>query len=99
MDHDARNINLNRFRARKTMLMIVSDVAARGIDLPLLDNVINFDFPSRPKLFVHRMGRVARNGRPGTAISLVTSEDIPYMLDLHLFLSKPIKAAPTEEEV
>ncbi|KAG9146720.1 hypothetical protein Leryth_005055 [Lithospermum erythrorhizon] len=99
MDHDARNINLNRFRARKTMLMIVSDVAARGLDIPLLDNVINFDFPYHPNLFINRVGRVARNGRPGAAFSLVTSEDIPYMLDLHLLLSKPIEPAPSEEQV
>ncbi|XP_009798712.1 putative DEAD-box ATP-dependent RNA helicase 29 isoform X1 [Nicotiana sylvestris] len=99
MDHDARKIHISRFRARKTMVLIVTDVAARGIDIPLLDNVINFDFPPKPKLFVHRVGRAARAGRIGTAYSLLTSEDMPYLLDLHLFLSKPIRAAPTEEEV
>ncbi|XP_008232484.1 PREDICTED: putative DEAD-box ATP-dependent RNA helicase 29 isoform X1 [Prunus mume] len=99
MDHDARKIHVSRFRARKTMLLIVTDVAARGIDIPLLDNVINWDFPPKPKLFVHRVGRAARAGRTGTAFSLVTSEDMPNLLDLHLFLSKPIRAAPTEEEV
>lgn len=99
MDQDARKIHISKFRARKTMLLIVTDVAARGIDIPLLDNVINFDFPSKPKLFVHRVGRVARAGRTGAAYSFVTPEDMPYLLDLHLFLSKPIKAAPTEEEV
>ncbi|OIS99244.1 PREDICTED: putative DEAD-box ATP-dependent RNA helicase 29 [Nicotiana attenuata] len=99
MDHDARKIHVSRFRARKTMVLIVTDVAARGIDIPLLDNVINFDFPPKPKLFVHRVGRAARAGRIGTAYSLLTSEDMPYLLDLHLFLSKPIRAAPTEEEV
>ncbi|XP_027076487.1 putative DEAD-box ATP-dependent RNA helicase 29 [Coffea arabica] len=99
MDQDARKIHVSRFRARKTMLLIVTDVAARGIDIPLLDNVINLDFPAKPKLFVHRVGRAARAGRTGAAFSLVTSEDVPYLLDLHLFLSKPIRAAPTEEEV
>ncbi|KAH0722151.1 hypothetical protein KY289_005195 [Solanum tuberosum] len=99
MDHDARKIHVSRFRARKTMVLIVTDVAARGIDIPLLDNVINFDFPTKPKLFVHRVGRAARAGRIGTAYSLVTSDDMAYLLDLHLFLSKPIRAAPTEEEV
>lgn len=99
MDQDARKIHISRFRSRKTMLLIVTDVAARGIDIPLLDNVINWDFPPKPKIFVHRVGRAARAGRTGTAYSFLTSEDMAYLLDLHLFLSKPIWPAPTEEEV
>ena len=99
MDQEARKINISKFRARKTMFLIVTDVAARGIDIPLLDNVINWDFPPKPKIFVHRVGRAARAGRKGTAFSFVTTEDLAYVLDLHLFLSKPIRAAPTEEEV
>ncbi|KAJ4966017.1 hypothetical protein NE237_017866 [Protea cynaroides] len=99
MDQDARKIHIAKFRARKTMFLIVTDVAARGIDIPLLDNVINWDFTSKPKLFVHRVGRAARAGRTGVAFSFVTSEDLPYLLDLHLFLSKPVRPAPTEDEV
>ncbi|KAJ8425739.1 hypothetical protein Cgig2_000799 [Carnegiea gigantea] len=99
MDQDARKINISKFRSRRTMLLFVTDVAARGIDIPFLDNVIIWDFPPSPKIFVHRVGRVARAGRTGTAYSFVTSEDMAYFLDLHLFLSKPIRAAPTEEEV
>lgn len=97
MDQDARKIHVSKFRARKTMLLIVTDVAARGIDIPLLDNVVNWDFPPKPKLFVHRVGRAARAGRTGTAYSFLTSEDMPYLLDLHLFLSKPVKPAPSED--
>ncbi|KAI9185728.1 hypothetical protein LWI28_010155 [Acer negundo] len=93
MDQDARKIHVARFRSRKTMQLIVTDVAARGIDMPLLDNVI------KPKIFVHRVGRAARAGRTGTAFSFVTSDDMPYLLDLNLFLSKPIWAALTEENV
>ena len=99
MDQEARKIHVSRFRSRRTMLLIVTDVAARGIDIPLLDNVVNWDFPPKPKIFVHRVGRAARAGRTGTAYSFVTPEDMPYLLDLHLFLSKPISPAPTEDEL
>ena len=74
-------------------MLFVTDVAARGVDLPMIDNVIHFDFPSLPKLFVHRSGRTARAGRTGTAYCFLTPNDLPYLLDLHLFLSRPIHAA------
>lgn len=56
----ARKINIAKFRAGRAQFLVVTDVAARGIDIPLLDNVVNFDFPPQPKLFVHRVGRAAR---------------------------------------
>lgn len=54
MDMMARKINLGKFRNRKLRALVVTDVAARGIDIPLLDNVINYNFPDRAKLFIHR---------------------------------------------
>lgn len=50
----ARKIHVAKFRAKKVNLLITTDVAARGIDIPLIDNVINLDFPPKPELFVHR---------------------------------------------
>eukprot|EP00752_Nemacystus_decipiens_P002961 g2751.t1 len=88
MDQEARSIHLDKFRKGKTKLLVVTDVAARGIDVPLLNNVINYAFPPAPKLFVHRVGRAARQGRTGTAYSIVDPEEIPHMLDLHLFLGR-----------
>ncbi|XP_022244975.1 ATP-dependent RNA helicase DDX54-like [Limulus polyphemus] len=93
LDLVARKINVAKFKARKTSVLIVTDVAARGIDIPMLDNVINYNFPGKPKLFVHRVGRVARACRSGTAYSIITPEEAPYLLDLHLFLGRCLKLA------
>lgn len=67
----------------------MTDIAARGIDIPSLDYVINFHFPGKPKLFIHRVGRCARAGRSGTAYSIFSTDDEAHMLDLHLFLNRP----------
>eukprot|EP00516_Mucochytrium_quahogii_P000327 CAMPEP_0203745518 /NCGR_PEP_ID=MMETSP0098-20131031/1229_1 /ASSEMBLY_ACC=CAM_ASM_000208 /TAXON_ID=96639 /ORGANISM=" , Strain NY0313808BC1" /LENGTH=865 /DNA_ID=CAMNT_0050633317 /DNA_START=301 /DNA_END=2895 /DNA_ORIENTATION=- len=91
MDMLARKTNLENFRRGKTRVLIVTDVAARGIDIPLLNNVVNYEFPGKPKLFVHRVGRAARQGRVGTAFNFVTQDEIPYVVDLHLFLGRNLR--------
>ena len=102
MDFAARKIALATFKSGKANVMVVTDVAARGIDVPLLDNVINYDFPANAKLFVHRVGRVARAGRKGIAHSILVKEELGYVVDLHLFLGRKIKPAdivpPQNEE-
>ena len=96
MDSEARQLNLQRFRHGECPLMLVTDVAARGLDVPLINNVINFGFPAAPKLFVHRVGRAARQGRAGVAISLVSPDELPYMIELHLFLGRRLADAAGE---
>jgi ATP-dependent RNA helicase DDX54/DBP10 len=86
MDQSARNQTLERFRSSTGSVLFVTDVAARGLDIPLLDMVINFHFPSSPKLFVHRCGRVGRGGRRGWCWSLVSTDELPHMLDVFLFV-------------
>lgn len=88
LDQTARRIQVEDFRAGKTNILVVTDVAARGIDIPVLANVINYDFPAQPKIFVHRVGRTARAGQRGWSYSLVRDTDAPYLLDLQLFLGK-----------
>lgn len=56
MDQTARVINIEKFRQKRTSLLVATDAVARGIDIPLLDNVINYNFPDKPKLFLHRVG-------------------------------------------
>ena len=90
MDQTSRRDNLAKFVNRRTRVLVVTDVAARGLDIPTLDNVINYDFPDKAKLFVHRVGRVARQGRIGLALSLIISPDVPYMLDTLLAIARPV---------
>uniref|UniRef100_A0A3Q0SIB9 RNA helicase n=1 Tax=Amphilophus citrinellus TaxID=61819 RepID=A0A3Q0SIB9_AMPCI len=96
LDQTARKINIGKFVHRKAMVLLVTDVAARGIDIPLLDNVINYNFPSKAKLFLHRVGRVGRAGRSGTAYSMICPDEMPYVYDLHLFLGRPVQFAAPE---
>ena len=88
LDQTARKIQVQDFRTGLTNILVVTDVAARGIDIPILANVINYDFPAQPKIFVHRVGRTARAGQRGWSYSLVKDSDAPYLLDLQLFLSR-----------
>ncbi|XP_046459761.1 ATP-dependent RNA helicase DDX54-like isoform X2 [Daphnia pulex] len=96
LDQAARKIHAAKFQTKQTHVMITTDVAARGIDIPLLDNVINYNFPAKAKLFVHRVGRVARAGRSGCAYSLVALDELPALVDLHLFLGRPVKQIPQD---
>lgn len=109
LDAGARKINTTKFVTKQVRVLVVTDVAARGIDIPSLDYVVNLHFPGKPKLFIHRVGRCARAGRSGTAFSIFSTDDEAHLLDLHLFLNRPfniddtkvIGAAPaefTEEE-
>lgn len=97
LDQTARRIQVEDFRHGKTNILVVTDVAARGIDIPVLANVINYDFPPQPKVFVHRVGRTARAGQRGWSYSLVRDTDAPYLLDLQLFLGKQLVIGQEKE--
>ena len=90
LDQTARKFQMDSFRRGRTNLLVVTDVAARGIDIPIMENVINYDFPTGSRVFVHRVGRTARAGRKGWAWSFVTTAELPYLLDLQLFLGRPL---------
>jgi superfamily II DNA/RNA helicase len=75
MDQSARTAALDRFRRGEAELLIASDVAARGLDIPEVSHIFNFDVPHHPDDYVHRIGRTGRAGRSGTAITIVAPID------------------------
>ncbi|KAH9961284.1 P-loop containing nucleoside triphosphate hydrolase protein [Russula dissimulans] len=90
LDQSARTRQMDQFRRGRTNVLVVTDVAARGIDIPVLANVVNYDFPQGARVFVHRVGRTARAGRSGWAWSFVGPTELPYLVELQLFLGRPL---------
>lgn len=90
LDQTARKIHVDNFRRGRTNILVVTDVAARGVDIPILANVINYDFPPQPKVFVHRVGRTARADKEGWSYSIMQDSDAPYFIDLQLFLGRKL---------
>ena len=70
---------LAKFKSNHIKILIATDVAARGLDIPIVTLVINHNIPNVPKEYIHRVGRTARAGRGGMAISLVTPHDIKLL--------------------
>lgn len=75
-----RTANLSRFRASAAKVLVATDVAARGLDIPSVELVVNFDVPRNPDDYIHRVGRTARAGREGEAITLVGQRDVQLVL-------------------
>jgi superfamily II DNA/RNA helicase len=75
MDQSSRTAALEKFRRGEVTLLVASDVAARGLDIPDVSHIYNFDVPHHPDDYVHRIGRTGRAGRTGTAITLVAPAD------------------------
>jgi ATP-dependent RNA helicase DDX54/DBP10 len=98
LDQRARKNQLYQFRIGLTNLLVVTDVAARGIDIPVLANVINYSLPGSSKIFIHRVGRTARAGNKGWAYSIVNEKELPYLLDLELFLGKKVLLTAMHEK-
>lgn len=101
MDQRQRMDTLEKFRAGEITYLVASDVAARGLDIPNVGHVFNFDIPIHAEDYIHRIGRTGRAGRKGYAASFITPNDKKY-LDAILELSKDtpvwIGDAPTDED-
>jgi superfamily II DNA/RNA helicase len=102
MEQSSRTETLDKFRNDEIMLLAASDVAARGLDIPDVSHVFNFDLPWAADDYVHRIGRTGRAGREGQAISLVSPDDLKFVKDIEkvtgeaaIWLGEP----PTEEDI
>jgi superfamily II DNA/RNA helicase len=99
MDQPARMAALDQFRKGELPLLVASDVAARGLDIPEVSHVFNFDVPHHPDDYVHRIGRTGRAGRTGTAISIVTPLDQKSMAAIEKLIGQSIPRAEGDFEV
>ena len=92
---------LARLRTRATNLVVATDVAARGLDIPHLTHVINYDFPATAEAYVHRIGRVGRAGREGTALSFAESKNFYLVRQVEKTIKQKIKAekVPSKSEI
>lgn len=91
MDQHARMKMLASFKDRSTTLLVASDVAARGLDIPEVSHVFNFDVPTHAEDYVHRIGRTGRAGRSGTAYTLVCRSDQKYLDAVEKLLGKSLE--------
>ncbi len=101
MDQKARMETLDAFRAGKITVLAASDVAARGLDIPEVSHVFNFDVPWAGDDYVHRIGRTGRAGREGYAATLVTIEDLKLVKEIERVTGEAptwLGEAPTEQD-
>ena len=89
--------NLDNFKSEQAKILIATDVASRGLDIPSVDLVINYDLPLNPTIYVHRVGRTARAGRSGLSVSLVTQFDVQIMTEIETFVKKKMVEVKTNE--
>src|ERR1700704_4900172 len=93
MDQSARTAALDQFRKGEIPLLVASDVAARGLDIPTTSHVFNFDVPHHADDYVHRIGRTGRAGRGGTAITIVSPLDFKSMAAIEKLIGQTIPRA------
>ena len=101
MDQSARSRTLNRFRSGQVQVLVGTDVAARGLDIDEISHVFNYDLPTDPEVYVHRIGRTGRAGRSGIAISLVSNGERNYLRRIEGYTKQRLteRALPTIEEI
>ncbi|KAL5161039.1 DEAD-box ATP-dependent RNA helicase 10 [Glycine soja] len=89
---------LNKFKSGECNILLCTDVASRGLDIPTVDMVINYDIPTNSKDYIHRVGRTARAGRFGVAISLVNQYELGWYIQIEKLIGNKLPEYPAQEE-
>jgi ATP-dependent RNA helicase DDX47/RRP3 len=89
---------LNKFKSGERSILVATDVASRGLDIPGVDVVINYDVPGNSKDYVHRVGRTARAGRSGRSVTLVTQYDVEVFQKIEHLTGVKMEAFPAERD-
>lgn len=85
---------IEEFKAGETQCLVATDIASRGLDISTIENVVNYDLPDSPEEYIHRIGRTARAGRSGAAVSIVSAEDFPLWRPIQKMLSDAGEPSP-----
>jgi ATP-dependent RNA helicase DDX49/DBP8 len=93
-----RLASLDRFRASGVPLLIATDVGSRGLDIPAVQVVINWDLPREPDDYIHRVGRTARAGKGGVAVSIITEGDVDLISAIEARVGAKMEELPLPEE-
>ncbi|KAD4386306.1 hypothetical protein E3N88_26475 [Mikania micrantha] len=109
LDHDVAELHshksqslrlsaLHKFKSGKVSILLATDVASRGLDIPTVDLVVNYDIPRYPRDYVHRVGRTARAGRGGLAVSLITQNEVELIHDIEKEIGKKLEEFECKEK-
>ncbi|KAI3782779.1 hypothetical protein L2E82_12835 [Cichorium intybus] len=96
MDQNTRDIIMREFRSGSSSVLITTDLLARGIDVQQVSLVINYDLPTQPENYLHRIGRSGRFGRKGVAINFVTRDDERMLFDIQKFYNVMVEELPSD---
>lgn len=89
---------LNKFKSGGRSILVATDVASRGLDIPLVDYVVNYDIPTHSKDYIHRVGRTARAGRAGKSVTIATQYDVELLQRIEAVVGQKMKEFPTDKQ-
>ena len=99
LEQRVRTNNLLKFKSNFCKILIATDVASRGLDIPSVELVLNYDVPKNPKDYIHRVGRTARAGRGGTSMTIVSQYDVSLIKSIEEFTHHKLEKIKIDEDM